>query len=328
MSDKIYTGFGDKGYTRTMKNMRIPKSDSLIELLGNLDEFTAVLNISKTAVKDKKLFDDIEAVQKKIIEISGEIAGGKTSVTKDCISAIERMIDEYETLTGGFRGFEVTDSNFASAQLNVARTVIRRAERSCVKVGQFGRIQSVTLVYLNRLSDLIYFFARYAQISGSKNMRMEAVNMANDDTKILSVEKLTLGLVKEIALAVERQAESMGLNVVIAILDEGANLMLLHSMDNAYIASCQIAQDKAYTAVSLKMSTQTALEESRGGALDGLTATTGNGLLLLGGGMPLRMNGKIVGGLGVSGGTAEEDIDFAQFGADYLERRLSLRNDR
>ncbi len=133
---------------------------------------------------------------------------------------------------------------------------------------------------------------------------------------------LTLAIAKDLAKAIEDYASSLGLNIVVAVLDAGANLILLHSMDNAYIASCKIAQDKAYTAVSLKMSTKTALDESRGGALDGLSATSDNGLLLLGGGMPLKMNGKIVGGLGVSGGTAEQDIDFAEFGARYLEGRF------
>ena len=125
-------------------------------------------------------------------------------------------------------------------------------------------------------------------------------------------------------MAVERRAESLGKKVVVAILDSGAKLMLLHAMKDSYIASVQIAQDKAYTAVALKMPSHIALKESRGGALDGLTPTDNNKLLLLGGGMPLTIKGRIVGGIGVSGGTAEEDTDFSEFGAMYLERRLEL----
>ena len=118
-------------------------------------------------------------------------------------------------------------------------------------------------------------------------------------------------MAKEISLAVEKRAEETGKRVVIAILDDGANLMLLHSMPDSYIASRQIAQDKAYTAVALKMPTHVALEESRGGALDGLCATDSNRLMLLGGGEPLIINGRVAGGIGVSGGTAEEDTEFA-----------------
>lgn len=135
-------------------------------------------------------------------------------------------------------------------------------------------------------------------------------------------DRLTLSLAKEIAYAVEKAAESMGLSVVIAIDDEGANLTLLHSMDGAYIASSKIARDKAYTAVSLKMTTSEALEESRGGALDGLAS--GNGIILLGGGEPLRAGGKIFGGIGVSGGTKEQDMMLAHLGAVYFEHRIKL----
>ena len=133
-------------------------------------------------------------------------------------------------------------------------------------------------------------------------------------------KKLNLSLAKEIAYAIECAAEQMGLNAVIAIHNEGANPILLHSMDDAYIASAKIAQDKAYTSVALKMPTHTALKESRGGALDGLT--NGNGIMLLGGGYPLEVNGRVFGGVGVSGGTKEQDIALAKLGSDYFTARM------
>ena len=101
-----------------------------------------------------------------------------------------------------------------------------------------------------------------------------------------SPEKMTIAMAKELAEAVEKAATILGVKVVVAIRDEGANLVLLHAMDDSYIASVQASQDKAYTAVALKMPTHIALDESRGGSLDGLT--NGNGILLLGGGYPLR----------------------------------------
>lgn len=132
--------------------------------------------------------------------------------------------------------------------------------------------------------------------------------------------QMTLGLAKEIAKAVEIAAEIIGVNVVVAVCDGGANLVLLHAMDDSYIASIQASQDKAYTAVALKMPTHTALEESRGGALDGLT--NGNGILLLGGGYPLGKGEKIYGGVGVSGGTKEQDTVLAMVAAEYFKARV------
>ena len=70
-------------------------------------------------------------------------------------------------------------------------------------------------------------------------------------------------MAKELAEAVEKAATILGVKVVVAIRDEGANLVLLHAMDDSYIASVQASQDKAYTAVALKMPTHIALDESR-----------------------------------------------------------------
>ena len=309
----LYTGFGDKGYTQTLKNKHIPKSDDLINLLGTIDEFSAALGVAKAQSCDRELIADIEAVQKKMIEVMGEIAGGKASVTEDCVKTVENMTDAYAK--DGFSGFTLSGDDPVSANLNLARTIIRRAERVASKLNMGGRIRSITLIYLNRLSDLIYAMSEYSK----KKKKPAVVNAVSE-----SVTGLTLELAKEISLAVERRAEEMGKKVVVAILDAGANLMLLHAMKDSYIASVQIAQDKAYTSVALKMPSHIALKESRGGALDGLVPTDNNRLMLLGGGMPLMINGSIVGAIGVSGGTAEEDTAFSEFGAMYLERRLEL----
>lgn len=132
--------------------------------------------------------------------------------------------------------------------------------------------------------------------------------------------KMSLSMAKEIAEAVETAAKIIGVNVVTAVRDAGANLVLLHAMDDSFIASVQVAQDKAYTAVSLKMPTHKALEESRGGALDGLT--NGNGIMLLGGGYPLVKAGKLYGGVGVSGGTKEQDTILAMTASEYFKARF------
>ena len=136
-----------------------------------------------------------------------------------------------------------------------------------------------------------------------------------------SPEKMTIAMAKELAEAVEKAATILGVKVVVAIRDEGANLVLLHAMDDSYIASVQASQDKAYTAVALKMPTHIALDESRGGSLDGLT--NGNGILLLGGGYPLRTDKKIYGGSGGAGGTKEQDTTLAMVADAYFKARFA-----
>ena len=129
---------------------------------------------------------------------------------------------------------------------------------------------------------------------------------------------LDLAYAKRLADGLESAAAAMGVNVVIAIVNEGGNLMCLHAMDDSYIASIKASRDKAFTAVALKMPTHVALKESRGGSLDGYT--NGNGILMLGGGFPLEKGGRIYGGIGISGGTKEQDTLLAQIGAEVFRR--------
>ncbi len=133
--------------------------------------------------------------------------------------------------------------------------------------------------------------------------------------------KMTLDIAKELAKAAQTASRIIGIKIVVAVVNEGANLVLLQAMDDSYIASIRAARDKAYTAAALKMPTHTALEESRGGALDGLT--NGNGILLLGGGFPLESENKIYGGIGVSGGSKEQDTLIAAAAAEYFRLRFN-----
>ncbi len=146
-------------------------------------------------------------------------------------------------------------------------------------------------------------------------------NAKPDVSGLITKHSISLALAKEIIYCVERGAQMMGLNAVIAVVNGDGRLIAQEAMDNSYLASIKAAHDKAYTAVALKMPTHHALKESRGGAFDGLTG--GDGILLLGGGYPLVVNGEVVGGIGVSGGTKEEDIVLAKIGVRYLDAKSS-----
>ena len=157
---KLYTKNGDKGYTQTLNNKHISKCDVIIELIGTLDEFSSCLGVAKVHTKNDVLLRDIELLQKKLISIMGELAGGKISVTEECVKTVEEMTDCY---SGKFEGFSLAGTNSSSAYLDLARCVVRRGERLAVKASQQGRIRAVTLAYLNRVSDLVYAMSRYAE---------------------------------------------------------------------------------------------------------------------------------------------------------------------
>ena len=131
---------------------------------------------------------------------------------------------------------------------------------------------------------------------------------------------LTLSLAKEIIYCVEKGAEREGVNAVISIVNDNGRLVAFEAMDNSFLASISASQNKAYTAASLRMPTEKALAESRGGRFDGLS--NGNGILLLGGGNPLFADDTLIGAIGVSGGTKEQDIELARLGVCYLNERI------
>ena len=139
----------------------------------------------------------------------------------------------------------------------------------------------------------------------------------------LSEKKLTLSTAKNIAEKIIEKATEMGVNAVVAISDGGANPILVLSMDDAYIASYDIAVNKAFTCVALKMSTKKLQGLAQPNSpLYGIQHTNGGKIVIFGGGEPLEVNGKVIGGLGVSGGSEEQDTFLASFGKSVFDEEI------
>lgn len=137
---------------------------------------------------------------------------------------------------------------------------------------------------------------------------------------IKSITSVDLSTARRIIRCVEAEAERIGVKAVVAVADSGANIIAAECMDGAYIASFDIAINKAYTSVSLKMPTK-ALKNlaAPGGELYGIQHTNGGRIVIFGGGVPLIVNGNVVGGVGVSGGNAEEDTYLGDFALSVFE---------
>ncbi|HIS29707.1 MAG TPA: heme-binding protein [Candidatus Avamphibacillus intestinigallinarum] len=128
--------------------------------------------------------------------------------------------------------------------------------------------------------------------------------------------ELNLEVAKEIIAASEKEAANIGVRMVISIADAGGNLIATHRMDDAWIASVDIATNKAWTAVALKMPTENLEEETvPSGSLYGLNTTNQGRIVVFGGGIPLEVDGKVVGAIGVSGSTVSDDVKVAKAGA-------------
>ena len=134
---------------------------------------------------------------------------------------------------------------------------------------------------------------------------------------------MSLKLANALIEKVKAKAEDMGVNVVVAVSDKAGRPVSVQCMDDAYIASFDIAINKTYTSASLKMSTAKLANLSQPGQdLYGIQFTNNGKIVIFGGGEVLEADGHIVGALGVSGGTAEEDTAIAAYGKEVFKEVL------
>ena len=132
---------------------------------------------------------------------------------------------------------------------------------------------------------------------------------------------ITLDEAQALSAQIRSKAREMGVNAVVAISNSAGHPVLVECMDNAYIASYDVALQKSFTVVSLKMSTSTLKPLAQpGGSLYGIQFTNNGKIVIFGGGEPLYSGDKIIGGLGVSGGSEEQDTALAAYGKQLFEK--------
>jgi uncharacterized protein GlcG (DUF336 family) len=128
-----------------------------------------------------------------------------------------------------------------------------------------------------------------------------------------------LDLALELIVAAKKKATEIGVPMVIAVVDAGGNLVALQRMGQALLVSIDIAINKAYTAVAVKIPTHELAKVAQPGQpLFGIHNADGGRIVIFGGGFPLKLNNEIIGGIGVSGGSVEEDIQCAEAALEGL----------
>lgn len=139
--------------------------------------------------------------------------------------------------------------------------------------------------------------------------------------KLNEIKQLSMNIVKKMAEAAEVKADEMNVPVVFAAVDAGANLMLMHRMENAFITSVDIAVNKAFTSAALKIGTHEVTPNIQPGeSLYGLQLTNNCRIVTFGGGFPVIVDGQVVGAVGVSGGTVEEDMAIAKAALEVFNK--------
>ena len=142
--------------------------------------------------------------------------------------------------------------------------------------------------------------------------------------KTSAPQGMTLALAVKLIEKVEAKAAEWGMRVVTAVSDASGRPVAVHCMDGAYIGSFDVALNKTYTSVAFQMSTAKLGTLSQPGeSLYGIQFTNGGKIVIFGGGEVLERNGKMIGALGVSGGTAKQDTDLAAYGKSVFEEVLT-----
>lgn len=158
---KIYTRTGDRGETSLFGGARVPKNDPRIDAYGTVDELNSVIGVVLAIESDAQLL----AVQRDLFEIGAHLASPGTSrfsgVESSRIEELERGIDAMEAELAPLKSFILPGGTPAAAQLHVARTVCRRAERLVVALSRNEAVGDQVVVYLNRLSDALFVMARW-----------------------------------------------------------------------------------------------------------------------------------------------------------------------
>lgn len=164
---RIYTRGGDAGETSLGDGSRVSKRDPRIAAYGTVDELNAAVGVVLAGECPQPIRDALDRVQNELFDLGADLAvplerEGRLRVTQAQVDALERDCDTFNADLPELRSFVLPGGTEAAARLHVARTVCRRAERDALAAAAEVGIDPLVLVYLNRLSDLLFILARAA----------------------------------------------------------------------------------------------------------------------------------------------------------------------
>jgi len=175
----IVTRTGDGGTTALMYGRRVPKNHPRVEAYGAVDELNAALGLARATAGEDFVHANLLAIQKNLVVLMGELAvlpedlsryvkDGYSVVAPEMTAKLDALVWEIEAQGVDFKGWATPGATMNSAALDVARTVCRRAEQRVCALQETGELKNPEIVvYLNRLSDLLWLTARWAETKGN-----------------------------------------------------------------------------------------------------------------------------------------------------------------
>lgn len=176
----IATKTGDKGTTGLMYNRRVSKCHPRVEAYGCVDELNAAMGLARATGKHPFVTDQLLAIQKELVILMGELAtavedlpryvkDGFQLVKPEMTAKLDKVVAEIEAQKVGFKGWATPGATEHAAALDVARTVCRRAERRVCALHETGQLENPEIIiFLNRLADLLWLFARWVETNEGK----------------------------------------------------------------------------------------------------------------------------------------------------------------
>ena len=158
-----------------MYGRRVPKTHPRVEAYGTVDELNSALGLARATTTDKFIAGNLLAIQKDLVGLMGELSvlpedlsryvkGGYPTVVPEMTATLDGWVKEIEAKHISFKGWATPGNTASSAALDVARTVCRRAERRVCALKEMNEpVNPEIVIYLNRLSDLLWLFARWAE---------------------------------------------------------------------------------------------------------------------------------------------------------------------
>ncbi len=158
---KIYTRTGDKGSTGLGDGTRVDKDDARIEAFGTLDELNSAIGMVLAYPVPDAVRHRLTAVQQDLFDLGGELcAPHHERITQEYVEELERALDEFNAPLPPLKEFILPGGSPAAAACHMARGICRRAERRAVTLARAQSVNPQALIYLNRLSDLMFVVAR------------------------------------------------------------------------------------------------------------------------------------------------------------------------
>ncbi len=172
---RIYTRGGDQGETSLGDMSRAPKTHPLIGAYGTVDELNAHVGLALAGGVPAAMQEPLVRIQNELFDLGADLCvpftpenDGRLRVTQEQIDGLEALCDAFNESLPELKSFVLPGGSEAAARLHVARTVCRRAEREAIAADSVHPLHPLAIVYLNRLSDLLFILARGANAGGDE----------------------------------------------------------------------------------------------------------------------------------------------------------------